>query len=107
MANESGYKVAYSNQCFEYWLLIHFNYIESDLDRSLLPDMLTKELKFKYEKNCCRVFDKIQINQDTAIRNTKKIEKMHDEYGKKLASQRAPSTTVYKLVEELNNFKRK
>lgn len=32
---ERGYKVAWSNQCFEYWLYLHFNYSDSALRRDV------------------------------------------------------------------------
>lgn len=37
---EKGYKIAWSNQSFEYWLYLHFNYSDSALYRDVWNDKL-------------------------------------------------------------------
>lgn len=37
---EKGYKIAWSNQSFEYWLYLHFNYSDSALHRDVWNDKL-------------------------------------------------------------------
>ncbi len=42
LARQNGFKVAYSNQAFEYWFLLHFNLYKGALHRNNYADMLTK-----------------------------------------------------------------
>ena len=47
IGSEKGYKIAWSNQCFEYWIYLHFNYSDSDLHRSEWNKKLD-QLFYKY-----------------------------------------------------------
>lgn len=42
MAQKNGFHVAYSNQAFEYWFLLHFNLYTGALHRDNYASMLTK-----------------------------------------------------------------
>jgi hypothetical protein len=59
--NKIKYSVAWSNQCIEYWFILHFVYYPSDNDREKYKQYLHKkffDLGFeKYEKNDERLFD--------------------------------------------------
>lgn len=41
LARRSGFEVAYSNQAFEYWFLLHFNLYQGSLHRSKYEEMLS------------------------------------------------------------------
>lgn len=100
-AKENGFKVAYSNDSFELWFLLHFQYFDAQITRKQYCEKLTEKLKKKYEKNAVGMYDILLDNQNTAIKNAKKLEKL---YNNEVDSyhERNPSTSVYKLVEELN-----
>ena len=42
LAFKGGFQVAYSNQAFEYWLLLHFNLYQGTIPRAKYADMLGK-----------------------------------------------------------------
>ncbi len=42
LAERNGFRVAYSNQAFEYWFLLHFNLYKGILHRNSYPDMLSR-----------------------------------------------------------------
>jgi len=95
--------IAYSNEAFELWYLLHFNYIDSALSRSQYQSMLSKRMKRKYIKNNPDMYRLLNEYQQTAIENAKKLE-INIEGASK--HNHNPSTTVYKLVEELNSYLR-
>ncbi len=50
LANTNGFRVAYSNQAFELWFLLHFHYVSGPMHRNLYADRLTALLGFPYGK---------------------------------------------------------
>lgn len=104
---ELQYHCAWSNECIEFWFLLHFNYYTSNNHRteyiSFLNDRV-KELGIgKYQKNMQDIFDVLlkQGNPKLAIRYAKRIIK--DGEGK-TPTDIAPGTKVYELVEELAKY---
>ena len=93
LAEEKTIQVAFSNEAFEIWYLLHFAYHESALSRSQYKEKLTASLGCPYVKNSETIYETLFNKQADAIRNAKK-----------LPERANPSTTVYKLVEELNRF---
>ena len=103
-AEQEGIKCAYSNQAFELWYLLHFDYHDSALHRSQYGRMLSDRLGFQYRKNNHDMYDLIKSRQAYAIRNAKRL---YSSYREDLPpSQKDPSTTVHELVEELNSHKK-
>ena len=43
-------KIAYSNEAFELWYLLHFNYYDARMSRDQYKEKLTKLLKCEYKK---------------------------------------------------------
>ena len=103
MAESKGYKVAYSNQAFEIWYALHFDYISASLHRKDIVKRLKKKLSKPYKKNSTDMYEILLRKQPDAIRNAKKL---LNSYKSKNPAQNDPSTTVHKLVEELNKFLR-
>lgn len=72
-----GYHIAWSNESFEYWLYLHFQYNEAALHRHDWSNKLNEVFNEKqlgdgkYSKNCKNIFEIMkEINGvDTAIRN--------------------------------------
>lgn len=102
--------IAYSNEAFELWYLLHFDYIDSALSRSEYNRMLTERMGQEYKKNdptIYQFFDKLskdtgdQKGQRNAINNAKKLRNSITSAQK---HNHNPSTTVDLLVEELNKY---
>lgn len=110
-AKANNLKVAYSNECFEVWYLLHFSFFQSAISRNLYKQKLTDNLreftnnkKIEYRKNSEDIYSIIKSKEKDAIRNAKKLLNMHK--NEKSFSKKNPSTTVYLLVEDLNKLKR-
>lgn len=106
LAKKHHLKVAYSNDSFELWLVLHFKYLKSKWTRKEYYNCLTKELNIKnYEENgktkafCNTLYVRLLKNQFDAIKNAKKLATENIEI---LPSLQCPLTTVYELVEQLN-----
>jgi hypothetical protein len=109
-AEANGLKVAYSNECFELWFLLHFSYFNSAVGRGdynlKLTDLLqkkTKDRRIEYNKSSKNMYALIKDKECDAIRNAKKL--LISYKGQKPFSKNNPSTTVHLLVESLNNLK--
>lgn len=102
-ANELGICVAWSNECFELWYLLHFLYSDAALHRDDITVKLDREFQKlgykKYDKTSKEIFSILKPRISTAIKNAKKL----DETVNCLAppSKRNPVTRVYKIVCEL------
>ncbi len=104
--------IAYSNQAFELWYLLHYDYITASIDRSEYKRMLTKRMGKKYRKNDPDIYGLLKkLSDDThtlqgqtyAISNAKKLYSSI----KGLKHNHNPSTTIHLLVEELNKYLKK
>lgn len=102
-AEANGINVAYSNPSFEIWYLLHFEYRNTALTRD---EVITELKKYvDYEKNSKTIYTELLSSQKFAIENAKKLEAMHTTSGRILQPAiDNPSTTVYKLVEVLNEL---
>ena len=104
MAQANGFHVAYSNQAFEFWFLLHFNLYQGAIHRNRYAEMLTHLLGFKYGKakgDSVKVFNVIYPRTRMAIDNAKNVLKAFD--GSNPAKEES-STTVHQLVEQLLPF---
>lgn len=117
-----GYNIAYSNQAFEFWLILHF---EAHNGGAMHRDDYCKRINKHLEKyglayDCDSkiittdffeillsltgkiINNKPQALQDLAISRSMKIEKYHE--GETPANSES-STLIHKLVEELNKYR--
>ncbi|MHC5353366.1 RloB family protein [Myroides sp. LJL115] len=121
LAEHYGFRVAYSNQAFEYWLLLHLNDHQGGaINRVNYADMINNALKpfnLTYGDNGRKIItDEIfeiflakdaryqnQTRIDLAINRAKRLEV---EYNKINAShsQRCSGTTVHLLVQEMLKY---
>jgi len=109
LAKQKNIKIAYSNEAFEIWFILHFQYLDIATSRSKYPKILTTQMKKyrllneqeKYEKNREDMYEKLKPYQRTAITNAAKLIQDRDE-AKKHPFDANPSTTVQELVQELN-----
>lgn len=103
-AKQNGFEVAYTNQAFEYWFLLHFNLYQGALQRFRYEKMLSDLLGFPYSKKTGvsnKMFNALLGKQKQAIAHAKVVMKQFDGNN---PAQEESSTTVYKLIEELNKF---
>ena len=103
MAESSGFKVAFSNEAFELWYVLHYEYLNSGISRKRYEEKITKYIGAKYKKNDPRMYDILLSRQNKAISRAKKLLKIHST---KNPADMNPSTTVHLLVEELNKLKK-
>ncbi len=101
LANNNNIEIAYSNEAFEIWYLLHFNYYDTGMSRKQYGAKLTECLGHKYEKNSTTIYEEILEMQPQAIKNA---EKLLATYNPENPERDNPSTTVHLLVEELNKF---
>jgi hypothetical protein len=68
---EHDIKIAYTNEAFELWYLLHFNYYTTALNRAMFQKMLDKLLGETYKKNDRSMYEKLLDKQPVAISNAK------------------------------------
>jgi hypothetical protein len=109
-----GYNIAYSNDSFELWFYLHFNFTDQKNHRKFYYKSLGEKWGLNYEKNgksynfCQTIYKKLDNNgnasQEKAIKRAEELYKSqsHLEY-----HEQNPVTKVYELVNYLNENKRK
>ena len=119
LATQNNLNVAYSNQAFEYWIILHFNdHQGAGMLRSSYDELINKYLKpfgVSYDGKKSKIitddiFDILE-SKDTKtskIRRLQAIERAERNY--LLLSHQNPaeeesSTTVFKLVVELDKYR--
>lgn len=103
LATKEGIESGHSNQSFELWYVLHFQFLQNALHRSDYIKILTKQFGFKYTKNSKRVVAHLMKNGnlDQAIKWAKELEEMHDEVAE---SSSCPSTRIYELISRLKGY---
>ena len=104
-AKANNLNIIFSNPCFEYWILSHFEYYANSCE---YPELKSKiELYIKpYKKNDSEIYNKTKDKLPEAIRNSKKILKKHKENGIPQISRNSnPSTKVFELIEKIREIK--
>lgn len=101
LAQKNQIKIAYSNESFELWYLLHFNFYNTGISRKQYGTLLDKLLGHKYEKNSREIYSEILHLQHTAIKNA---DRLLNSYTPIDPESNNPSTTVHLLVMELNRF---
>ncbi|QDR79509.1 RloB family protein [Sporomusa termitida] len=101
------YKTAWSNQCIEYWFLLHFENLQADIDREQYKKKLSQHLRRhglgEYRKNLTNLFSLLKQygNLELAIRFA---ENRLKEFGKQKPSMQRPATKVHELVVDLLKY---
>lgn len=106
MAEADGMQCAWSNEAFELWYILHFEYRNTAMSRTEYQGKLTILLGETYRKNAPDMYQKLMRlgNQRNAITWAKKL---RDEFQSAITppSRSNPCTTVFQLVEQLNLYK--
>ena len=112
-------EVAYANDSYELWYLLHFNYRPTAILRDEILKEVIKKLKeknppkfrdldsenIKSEEYTKFIYEELLELQPIAIKNAEKLLKVYGETHNPESDN--PSTTIHKLVEILNNLKDK
>ncbi len=102
---------AWSNEAFELWYLLHFQYYENAMSRREYKGLIEGSLKpllgdsFRYEKNSEQMYELLKEHgsQENAIRNGKRLAELYGE--RQDYANHNPCTMVGVLVEELMELK--
>jgi len=107
-AESSGFQVAWSNECFELWYLLHFKNQTTAITRKEIYKELTRLLKLSdnyedYKGDKGKALHEQMAKDSRIITAIKRARRLHDEVkADKVASHAAnPCTLVYKLIETL------
>ncbi len=110
LARAHGFEVAWSNQCFEYWLYLHFFFSDSALHRNDWMNKLSEIFtswgirEEGYEKNLGNLYEIVSTYGDfpRALANAQRMRERFDD--SRVPSLRDPCTTVDLLVGELKQL---
>lgn len=109
-AKKEGMNCAWSNQAFELWYVLHFQYLDTGVDRKQYIEMIedkvrkaSKSKTFKYKKNDVGFYQILHEhgNEDFAFKNAEKLRNRHK--GKVDYAAHNPRTEVDLLVNELRH----
>lgn len=110
IAKSEKLHIAFSNEVFEVWLLLHFSLpsFENPIPRATIYAMLENEGKiyvpdFVYNHGKKEIINLVRIfgNEDLAILNAKILREFHKDISPIMSN---PSTDVYLLVQELRSW---
>lgn len=105
-AKANNMNVAFSNDSFELWYLLHFENCNAQEGREWINKRLSKKLGFKYDKDksiAKKMYRLLLNSQGAAI---ERAQALYDQYNEDdLAhADKNPITTVHLLVQELNKY---
>lgn len=111
LAKNNNIKVAYSNDAFELWFLLHYQHLDAQWTRHEYYQKLSEYWNCNYEKEgkqvefCQKIYKQLlddpRSNQKEAINRASRL--LNDQIEQAYADQN-PCTTVYQLVAELNEY---
>jgi hypothetical protein len=111
LAKSNGFQVAYSNDAFELWFVLHYQLHEAALTRVEYYQKVSDHWEMSYERHgkgvqfCRTIYQRLlddpKANQSLAIRNAERLFSQQEDLP---PAQRNPCTTVYQLVSELNKY---
>lgn len=104
LAEKNEIDVAWSNECFELWYILHFHNVVTFMDRTQclnkIKNLFREKLKKEYEKNGINHYELLKKNINNAISFAKHQHQLV-QLDKKTPDASNPCTTVYQLVEYL------
>jgi len=109
LAKKNKINCAWSNESFELWYCLHFQYLDSAISRIGYEEIIEREIKkatgdstYKYKKNDTDFYSLLQQygDEEKAIINA---ERLQEQFTDENYSIHNPCTHVNELVEELKN----
>jgi hypothetical protein len=98
LAKRNHIRVAYSNQAFELWFLLHFQYCDVALTRQDYVTKLSKLLARPYGKKDLALYQELESRQNQAIQHAQRLQAQYNPANPAVDD---PCTTVHLLVQEL------
>ena len=105
VAESKGVQVAFSNPCFELWIVLHFKYRDTAVSRKEIQknaldllrsiNALGPKDKIAKMKSLANLYERLLPYLDTAMKNAKRL------YMKNGESRANPCTLIYKLLEDV------
>ncbi|EFO79871.1 abortive phage resistance protein [Oscillochloris trichoides DG-6] len=102
-AQQTSIRIAFSNQAFEIWYLLHFDYHNTAITRSDYCERLGKKIGQEYTKNSHGMYNLLFRRQALAMVHAARL---IAQYTPRRPAEDDPATTVYELVDELNKYRR-
>ncbi|MDR1883969.1 MAG: RloB family protein [Prevotella sp.] len=98
---------AWTNEAFELWYLLHFNYYNTGMSRTQYQSKIEENFRskglvgYEYKKNSTEMYKILNQygSQSNAIKNARNLEILYA--GQSNFANQNPCTMVHKLVEEL------
>jgi len=104
-ADANGMKCAWSNEAFELWYILNFEYRNTGMNRTEYKGRLTNLLGEPYCKNATDMYQKLlKIGNQTQAMAWAKMLQQNSKERQLPPSKSNPCTTVSTLIEELNRF---
>jgi len=106
LGKQNNIKCAYTNEAFELWYLLHFEYLNAAINRDQYKAKLTSHIGFEYKKNSEEMYEILKTlgNETQAILFAQKL---LDEHQTGTPATHNPSTMVHELIDELNALNRR
>lgn len=99
VAENSGLNVAYSNDSFELWILLHFQVVSTPIHRDVICQKLSQHIGKTYEHGSkTDLFDQIKPMRGEAIKRAAQMLQAQQSTTPEAAN---PSTTVHILVQKI------
>jgi len=94
----------FSNPCFEYWVLCHY---EQYLNRCELEDIIRRIKKHvpEYRKGMKSLYATTSCNKAKAISNAEKAVKLHTSKPHMISRNSNPISLVYKVIRLIDNLR--
>ncbi len=97
-ADANKFCCAWSNEAFELWYLLHFEYRNTAMIRDDYKRCISRYIHRKYEKNDGTMYNELKDYQQIAIRNAERLLVQHTSVP---PSSSNPGTQVHLLIKEL------
>jgi hypothetical protein len=104
LARSNGIHIAWANEAFELWYLLHFHYHDTGISRTEYSSRLEKLTGEPYNKADKQVYGKLRARMQMALKNARRLEQHWAELNEPHPERQNPSTSVHKLVDFLNRF---
>ena len=108
LAGQYGFQSAWSNEAFELWFLLHFQYLDTAVSRTAYIDKIESKVRshrgyesFRYQKSSREIYGIVTSlgDEQAAVSHARRLRAW---YGKgQKSSECNPCTTVDCLIEEL------
>lgn len=104
-SGKTTYNAIWSNECFELWFLLHFQYMDSAINRNKYYSKLSRHMSNsglgEYSKNRTDIFDCLRPRLNDAIHNAHRLEQKNIGLEPSACN---PGTMVHKIIDKLEKY---